>query len=210
MANFFSADYWKALYFKAMGGQETAVDPNAMSGSFAGSSSWTGTLDQPEGAMSGSFAGSSSWTGTATSPTAAEPEFHGPRRTLGWIRDAAYSLLGGRKKRRPWEEEAESIAAKVAPLLADPDPKALERAIEERAEEIVGRLVVATPAATPTDDLTNPAFGRGDQAAISAAELARIEADAAAALAQAALALAEERRRKMDEEDALIALLLAA
>ena len=45
MANFFSADYWKALYFKAMGGQETAVDPNAMSGSFAGSSSWTGTLD---------------------------------------------------------------------------------------------------------------------------------------------------------------------
>jgi hypothetical protein len=44
MANFFSADYWKALYFKAMGGQETAVDPNAISGSFAGSSSWTGTL----------------------------------------------------------------------------------------------------------------------------------------------------------------------
>jgi len=44
MANFFSADYWKALYFKAAGGQETATDPNAMSGSFAGSSSWTGTL----------------------------------------------------------------------------------------------------------------------------------------------------------------------
>ena len=47
MANFFSADYWKALYFKAMGGQETAVDPNAMSGTFAGSSTFTGTLDQP-------------------------------------------------------------------------------------------------------------------------------------------------------------------
>jgi len=45
MANFFSADYWKALYFKAMGGQETAVDPNAMSGSFAGSASFTATLD---------------------------------------------------------------------------------------------------------------------------------------------------------------------
>jgi len=44
MANFFSADYWKALYFKAMGGQETAVDPNAMSGSFAGSSEFTATL----------------------------------------------------------------------------------------------------------------------------------------------------------------------
>lgn len=45
MASFFSADYWKALYFKAMGGQATAVDPNAMSGSFAGSASFTGTLD---------------------------------------------------------------------------------------------------------------------------------------------------------------------
>jgi hypothetical protein len=44
MANFFSADYWKAFYFKAMGGQETATDPNAMSGSFAGSSEFTGTL----------------------------------------------------------------------------------------------------------------------------------------------------------------------
>ena len=44
MANFFSADYWKALYFKAMGGQETAVDPNAMSGSFAGVAAFSGAL----------------------------------------------------------------------------------------------------------------------------------------------------------------------
>jgi len=44
MANFFSANYWKALYFKAIGGQETAVDPNAMRGSFAGSSEFTATL----------------------------------------------------------------------------------------------------------------------------------------------------------------------
>ena len=44
MASFFSADYWKALYFKAIGGQETAADPNAMSGSFAGSSEFTGSL----------------------------------------------------------------------------------------------------------------------------------------------------------------------
>ena len=66
MANFFSADYWKALYFKAMGGQATATDPNAMSGSFAGLSSWTGTLEQPEGSISGSFAGSSTFSGTLT------------------------------------------------------------------------------------------------------------------------------------------------
>ena len=63
MASFFSSDYWKAFYFKAMGGQETAVDPNAMSGSFTGTSTWTGTLEQPEGAISGSFAGSSEFVG---------------------------------------------------------------------------------------------------------------------------------------------------
>ena len=43
MANFFSASFWKARFFKAFGVQGEA-DPNAMSGSFAGSSSWTGTL----------------------------------------------------------------------------------------------------------------------------------------------------------------------
>lgn len=44
MANFFSAEYFAALYFKAMGGQETDADPNALSGSFAGSSSFSGEL----------------------------------------------------------------------------------------------------------------------------------------------------------------------
>ena len=66
MANFFSADYWKAFYFKAMGGQETAVDPNAMRGTFAGSSSWTGTLALPEGFIAGLFAGTSEFVGTLT------------------------------------------------------------------------------------------------------------------------------------------------
>lgn len=65
MASFFSADYWKALYFKAMGGQETAVDPNAMRGTFAGSASFTGTLALPEGFIAGSFAGTSEFTATA-------------------------------------------------------------------------------------------------------------------------------------------------
>lgn len=66
MASFFSADYWKAFYFKAVGGQATAVDPNAMRGIFAGSSSWTGTLALPEGAISGTFAGSSDFAGSLT------------------------------------------------------------------------------------------------------------------------------------------------
>jgi hypothetical protein len=66
LANFFSADYWKALYFKAMGGQATAVDPNAMRGTFAGSSTFSGALEQPEGAISGAFEGTSTFTGTLT------------------------------------------------------------------------------------------------------------------------------------------------
>ena len=45
MSNFFSAEFWKSLYFRAMGGQATAADPNAMFGSFAGSASFTGLLE---------------------------------------------------------------------------------------------------------------------------------------------------------------------
>ena len=44
MSNFFSAEFWKSLYFRAMGGQETAADPNAMFGSFAGSSDFAASL----------------------------------------------------------------------------------------------------------------------------------------------------------------------
>jgi len=44
MANFFSAEYFAALYFKAMGGQETDADPNAISGSFAGAATFTADL----------------------------------------------------------------------------------------------------------------------------------------------------------------------
>jgi len=45
MSNIFQAEFWKSLYFRAMGGQETAADPNAMFGSFAGSASFTGLLE---------------------------------------------------------------------------------------------------------------------------------------------------------------------
>jgi hypothetical protein len=44
MANFFSSEYFAAIFFKAMGGQATDADPNALSGSFAGSSSFSGEL----------------------------------------------------------------------------------------------------------------------------------------------------------------------
>jgi hypothetical protein len=45
MSNVFSSEFWRALYFRAMGGQASAADPNAMSGSFAGSASFTGLLE---------------------------------------------------------------------------------------------------------------------------------------------------------------------
>lgn len=44
MASYFSSDYWRALYFGAWPGSVAASDPNALSGSFAGTSTATGTL----------------------------------------------------------------------------------------------------------------------------------------------------------------------
>lgn len=210
MANFFSADYWKALYFKAVGGQETAVDPNAMRGTFAGVASFAGTLDEPAGAISGTFVGSASFTGDLTFTGTAEQEFHGPRRTLGWIRDATYSLLRG-KRRKDEEELVEEVAAKLAPKLPEPvDYEALERSIEQRAKEIADRLAAIAPADAVSNVTTDAAFGRGSQAFNEAEAIGLDAARLAAAIEQAATALAEDRRRKLDEEEALILLLLAA
>lgn len=210
MANFFSADYWKAFYFKAVGGQETAVDPNAMRGTFAGVASFTGTLDEPAGAISGSFAGSSVFSGNLTFTGTAEQEFHGPRRTLGWIRDATYSLLRG-KRRKDEEEQAAKVAAELAPQLSEPvDYEALERSIEQRAKEISDRLAAIAPADAISEPLTDAAFGRGSLAFNEAEAIGLDAARLAAAIEQAATALAEDRRRKLNEEEALILLLLAA
>jgi hypothetical protein len=100
LASFFSSDYWKAFYFKAMGGQETAVDPNAMRGTFAGSSSWTGALQQPEGAISGTFAGASDFAGSLSSSGAAA----GQARRRGGKDDG---LRIFRRKRRAYVEFTE-------------------------------------------------------------------------------------------------------
>ena len=60
MANFFSADYWKAFYFKAVGGQATAVDPNAMRGTFAGVAAFSGAV-LAKGNIVGAFTGVASF-----------------------------------------------------------------------------------------------------------------------------------------------------
>ena len=194
MANFFSADYWKALYFKAMGGQATAVDPNAMSGSFAGSSSWTGTLALPEGFIAGSFAGTSEFTGTLD--TAAQYPSQDFRNVLDgpgedyWLRKK--KLERERKKRR----DDDRIAA-------------LE--IELRQAEADAKGLQATPTRPAEPETRNPLEAAIDRLArwfdrkrepTEAPELLKAKAEA-----EEAALLAEQAR--IEEEEILILLLAA-
>ena len=155
MANFFSADYWKALYFKAMGGQETAVDPNAMRGTFAGVASFTGALDQPEGAISGSFSGVAAFTadlddgrpdaGGADGPDARKRkkrrvlwdyELKTPKDVFASLRD----FLDRKNKKPEPEAKAEDIAAVVA---AEPDELASAIASDDDDEDEIIMLLMA-------------------------------------------------------------------
>ena len=219
MANFFSADYWKALYFKAMGGQETAVDPNAMSGSFAGSSSWTGTLDLPAGSISGSFAGTSAFTASLTfTGTADEPaqQIDGHD---GWPRRKAPIVEDMAALRRRWAEEDANRQEAARRQEADRAnrrraiAKALGTEPEEDApvlitiEEKQARLKAITALLDyPKPVLTKPSLidfkARRERKAL-------IEADRQAR--EEARALAERIRQEIrDYDDAIILLLLAA
>jgi hypothetical protein len=218
MANFFSADYWKALYFKAMGGQETAVDPNAMSGSFAGSSSWTGTLDLPAGAISGAFAGSSeftadlTFTGTADEPTQQIDGHDGwPRRKAPIVEDMA-------ELRRRWAEEDANRQEAARRQDADKTArrKAIAKALGTEPEEAPAQIAIEISQARlkaltalldyPKPVLTKPSLidfkARRERKAL-------IEADRKAR--EEARALAERIRQDIrDYDDAIILLLLAA
>lgn len=198
MANFFSADYWKALYFKAMGGQETAVDPNAMSGVFAGSSSWTGTLDLPEGAISGSFAGSSEFTGTLDG--AAQYASQDFRNVL----DGTTEDYWLRKRKREQEEKKrrkeEVLAALQIELKqAEADALALARGSDPSASKPVD-----AETKNPLDAVLNKLsrwFDRKREPQ-EAPELLKAQAEA-----EEAAALAEAVR---NEEEEILILLLAA
>ena len=218
MANFFSADYWKALYFKAMGGQETAVDPNAMSGSFAGSASFTGTLDLPAGAISGSFAGASTWTaeltftGTADEPTQQIDGHDGwPRRRAPIVEDMA-------ELRRRWAEEDANRqeAARRQDVDKAARRKAIAKALGTEPEDAPAQIAIEISQARlraltalldyPKPTLTKPSLidfkARRDRKAL-------IEADRKAR--EEARALAERIRQELrDYDDAIILLLLAA
>jgi hypothetical protein len=148
MANFFSVEYWKALYFKAMGGQATAVDPNAMSGSFAGSASFTGTLDPPAGFISGTFAGTSTFTGDLTGGAVDAGGADGPdprkrkKRFVLWDYElkapkdalvAAREFLNRRKQPPPVKVEE----------IAPPEPVLAEAVSEADDEDEIIMLLLA-------------------------------------------------------------------
>lgn len=212
MANFFSADYWKAFYFKAMGGQETAVDPNAMSGSFAGSSSWTGTLALPEGFIAGSFAGASEFSGAlAGLGEIAEPDGHGARRlTREEIADYRRRQEASRRNAKryadelagfaPVEPEAAPVDA-VSPLVVRIAPDGAPNALEP-----VGAVVVDVGAAP----VRGPGYA-AQQAELLRRDIARAAQMSLAAMADAERARAEaEQLARQREEDEIILLLLAA
>jgi hypothetical protein len=219
MANFFSADYWKALYFKAVGGQETAVDPNAMRGTFAGVAAFTGTLDEPAGAISGTFVGSASFTGDLTfTGTADEPtqQLDGHD---GWPRRKAPIVEDMAELRRRWAEEdanrqeakrrqdADRAARRLAisrALGTEPEDEAPAQIAIEISQERLKALTALLDYPKPT--LTKPSLidfkARRERKAL-------IEADRKAR--EEARAMAERIRQDIrDYDDAIILLLLAA
>ena len=138
MANFFSARYWKALYFKAIGGQETAVDPNAMRGTFAGSASFTADLDdgRPD-------AGGADDTGADGPPPKKRKrrvlwdyELKTPQDVFASLRD----FLDRKNKKPELEAKAEEIAALVA---AEPDELASALATDDDDEDEIIMLLMA-------------------------------------------------------------------
>ena len=220
MANFFSADYWKALYFKAMGGQETAVDPNAMSGTFAGVASFTGTLEEAAGSISGSFAGTSEFTGVITGVLGSEFELDTHD---GKPRRKAQIVIDMEQMRRKWAQEDENrreyakrleaekaerrkVLAKamgIEPEADEPEPPQLT--IEDKQARLKA-LTALLDYPKPTLTIAKPSLidfkARRDRKAM-------LEADRKAR--DEARALAERIRQEIrDYDDAIILLLLAA
>lgn len=198
MANFFSADYWKALYFKAFGGQETAVDPNAMSASFAGSSSFAAEL-------TGIF-------------SAEEFDFDThdgrPRRKPPIVVDMD-------QMRRRWAEEDENRKEHARRVEADraerkrtiakamglePEPEPEQPVAAEISRERLAALMALLDYPKPILTIAKPSLidfkARRERKAL-------IEADRKAR--EEARALAERIRQEIrDYDDAIILLLLAA
>jgi len=220
LANFFSADYWKALYFKAVGGQETAVDPNAMRGTFAGVAAFTGTMDLPAGAISGTFVGTSDFSGVLDATGAAVEEQGGwlwPRLKTKFERardkaEAEKERLRRLKQLEDDKAEALSIFGRTdkTPAPIEPEPELPPVTVADAAPpvskpteslrsppQVINRRILTLPLRKPDQDALVDLVGNG-------------ELEAANALVMAAELQAANARAKQDEEDALILLLLAS
>lgn len=203
MANFFSVDYWKALYFKAVGGQATAVDPNAMRGTFAGSSSWTGTLDQPEGAISGTFLGAATFTGTLTGGERVAPadslvdRLHRRGRAGNW--------------RRRWPPEPEPVVVELPPAPKKIKKGLLTRLGKEPEHQQTAVILEMARQATARD-ANRQAIKNLDTAlkAIGAPRINALSAEKARIAADAIKQEAEERLAEIEEEEERMLLIIAA
>ena len=198
MANFFSADYWKAFYFKAMGGQETAVDPNAISGSFSGAATFTAALTATLTILADD--------GSPAQRPARPEEIRKYReqrdRAERALREHADRLAG-------WKAPQEERAAPVTSPLELVELPAV-------AKVPSGPWRLPEPIATPP---AKPAR-QGRRAPVETVDVAAIEAALAAERAfvalqreaqlQAAIQAAEIEAARRREEEAIIVLLLAA
>ena len=189
MANFFSAEYFAALYFKAMGGQETDADPNALSGSFAGSSSFSGEL-------------------TATVTTLADDG--SPAQRPARPEEIKKYREQRERAERALREHADRLAGYVEPAepqeVAAPEPTLARTAFPNLVWP--RQVAPAKPAASPA---YNRAYAE-QQAELLRLEIERVTQAIAAAEAELALANIEAERAAfmLRDEDDVMVLLLAA
>jgi hypothetical protein len=205
MSNFFSARFWRALYFRAMGGQASALDPNAMSGQFAGAASFSAAVSAI-GALSGQFAGSSSVEGTLTGVAndgAMSGSFVGAAAFAGTLSftqtpvEQFQDTHDGRK-RRPVYDQDTLLALARAEDEADKARREKERQSKLDLQRILGRAL-GEPEPPPPKPIAPPV-------AIVAAPEPQQPATSRNNPQQAdALAL-----RQKEDDDAIIILLLAA
>jgi homoserine acetyltransferase len=202
MSNIFQAEFWKSLYFRAMGGQETAADPNAMFGSFAGGAAYQAGLTGLA-TMAGTFAGSSAYEGALTGPAPTGNElagtFAGSASFTGTLIPQAqvveaFDTHDGRKRQPEYDQDT-LIALARAEDEADKARREKDRKSKFDLRRILGR-VLGEPEPEAPEPIALPV------AIVLAPEPEpfTMDADEAAAL------LAKQK----EDDDAIIILLLAA
>lgn len=196
MANFFSAEYFAALYFRAMGGQETDADPNAISGSFSGAATFTAALTATVTILADD--------GSPAQRPARPEEIRKYReqrdRAERALREHADRLAG-------WKAPQKERAAPVTTPL-----ELVELPAVAKVPSDPWRLPepIATPPAKPARQGRRAPVETVDVAAIEAALAAERAFVALQREAQAAIQAAEIEAARLRKDEELIVLLLAA